>query len=597
MKKLLFLIFSLSLFACTASYQNDKVSISPEGTYVVKTVKGFKTTQFTEVGALYDGQNPIINLLIDGEFYTVVRPSNIEEKEFIERLEGLRGVYYACANKKIEVPRVISNRIPDLRAFGLEQGNLNEDMDASLYEYALQVTHARDWVDSDGSEKKGAYHELGYGDKDVVIAIIDSGLNMNHKDFNRNGNSICLYAKSIYSQNLNQNGDFTELPDFRNVPKGSNEDAMGHGTHCSGTMCAVEGNKAGIAGVAYKNTYIISYKVFGVQAGSDKGYAMALGDLAEITSILKKDPASRTEEEKAKIPLSVDPNFRIAQKTIPVNMSLGGNSLSQLEAEMINVAISHDVLPVTAMGNDGRIQLIYPRSLQGCLSVGATTNQDKRAFFSDAGECISVSAPGFDIVSAYNGTWYSNGLEAGSDSDGVRFMSGTSMAAPFVTGMIGYLLSFDEGQKLTPYQIKKILEDTADKVDKGNAPFGMYNEKGHSIYYGYGRVNVLEAAKCVKKVSGAKPLPEANSFYIDKPLTITTPVANAKVYLYEVLPDNSLFPQGVSISHKTKDNKFKTFFYGLKDGVNYRIISYVDSVLKEHNFTASKAVIMEHTFN
>ena len=161
MKKLLFLIFSLSLFACTASYQNDKVSISPEGTYVVKTVKGFKTTQFTEVGALYDGQNPIINLLIDGEFYTVVRPSNIEEKEFIERLEGLRGVYYACANRKIEVPRVISNRIPDLRGFGLEQGNLNEDMDASLYEYALQVTHARDWVDSDGSEKKGAYHEVG----------------------------------------------------------------------------------------------------------------------------------------------------------------------------------------------------------------------------------------------------------------------------------------------------------------------------------------------------------------------------------------------------------------------------------------------------
>ena len=117
------------------------------------------------------------------------------------------------------------------------------------------------------------------------------------------------------------------------------------------------------------------------------------------------------------------------------------------------------------------------------------------------------------------------------------------------------------------------------------------------MYYGYGRVNVLEAAKCVKKVSGAKPLPEPNSFYIDQPLTVTTPADNAKVYLYEVLPDNSLFPQGVSISHKTKDNKFKTFFYGLKDGVNYRIISYVDSVLKEHNFTASKAVIMEHTFN
>ena len=593
MKKLLFLIFSLSLFACTASYQNDKVSISPEGTYVVKTVKGFKTTQFTEVGALYDGQNPIINLLIDGEFYTVVRPSNIEEKEFIERLEGLRGVYYACANRKIEVPRVISNRIPDLRGFGLEQGNLNEDMDASLYEYALQVTHARDWVDSDGSEKKGAYHEVGYGNNEVVIAIIDSGLNMNHADFKRNGKSICLYAKSIYSENLNQYGEFDELSEFRNVSLGSNEDAMGHGTHCSGTMCAIEGNNEGIAGVAYKNTRIISYKALGFHSASDKGYAMALGDLAEITTILKKDPAIRTNDEKAKIPPSVPANFRITQKTIPVNISITGNSLSQLEAEMVNVALAHDVLPVTAMGNDGRIQLIYPRSLQGCLPVGATTNQDKRAFFSDAGECISVSAPGFDIVSTYNGTWYSNGLAQGSDDNGIIFMSGTSMAAPFVTGTIGYLLSFDEGQKLTPYQIKKILEDTADKVDKDNAPFGSYDAKGHSLYYGYGRVNVLEAAKCVKKVSGAKPLPEANSFYIDKPLTITTPVANAKVYLYEVLDDNSLFPQGVSIT----DSNNKTYFYALKDEVNYKVRTYVGTELKDYDFKASKTGTMAHTFN
>ena len=593
MKKLLFLIFSLSLFACTASYQNDKVSISPEGTYVVKTVKGFKTTQFTEVGALYDGQNPIINLLIDGEFYTVVRPSNIEEKEFIDRLEGLRGVYYACANRKIEVPRVISNRIHDLRGFGLEQGNLNEDMDASLYEYALQVTHARDWVDSDGSEKKGAYHEVGYGNNEVVIAIIDSGLNMNHADFKRNGKSICLYAKSIYSENLNQYGEFDELSEFRNVSLGSNEDAMGHGTHCSGTMCAIEGNNEGIAGVAYKNTRIISYKALGFHSASDKGYAMALGDLAEITTILKKDPAIRTNDEKAKIPPSVPANFRITQKTIPVNISITGNSLSQLEAEMVNVALAHDVLPVTAMGNDGRIQLIYPRSLQGCLPVGATTNQDKRAFFSDAGECISVSAPGFDIVSTYNGTWYSNGLAQGSDDNGIIFMSGTSMAAPFVTGTIGYLLSFDEGQKLTPYQIKKILEDTADKVDKDNAPFGSYDAKGHSLYYGYGRVNVLEAAKCVKKVSGAKPLPEANSFYIDKPLTITTPVANAKVYLYEVLDDNSLFPQGVSIT----DSNNKTYFYALKDEVNYKVRTYVGTELKDYDFKASKTGTMAHTFN
>ncbi|MGP1439843.1 MAG: dentilisin complex serine proteinase subunit PrtP [Treponema sp.] len=595
MKKILFLIFSLSLFGCSSSYQNDKVSVINAGNYIVKTVKGFSSSQFNEVGALYSGEKPNTNLLIDGEFYTVGRPSNIEEKDFVKKIESLDGVYYACANRKIEAPKVFSNRVSDLKTFGLDQGNLDEDIEAACYEYALQITHARDWVDLNGTPQKGAYTEVGYGDNQVVIAIIDSGLNVNHKDFNRNGNSICLYAKSIYSADLDpQWEEFRELNSFRDVPQGKNEDAMGHGTHCSGTMCAVEGNNSGIAGVAYKNTYIISYKIFGFQVGSDKGTSMALGDLAEITKILKKDPATRSSEEIAKIPPSVPSNFKITQKTIPVNMSLGGYSLSQYEAEMINLALANDVLPVTAMGNDGRLQFFYPRSLKGCLAVGATTNQDKRAFFSDGGECISVVAPGFDIVSTYNGKWFSNiGLVAGSDSDGVRFMSGTSMAAPFVTGTIGYLLSFNEGQKLSSYQIKKILEETADKVDKDNAPFGKYDSKGHSLYYGYGRVNVLKAASCVAQKAGATPIPQENSFYITKPLTITTPAPNTKVYLYEVLSDNSLYPQGISIT----DSKNKTYFYGLTKDVKYRVRTYVDDTLKEQDIIASESGAMAHTFN
>lgn len=592
MKKILFLSFCLSLLACASSYQNSKEFIHSKETYIVKTIKGFCVSNFDKVGAVHSGQKPSTNLLIDGEFYIVSRPNNIEEKDFIKNIEDLNGVYYVTPNRRIEAPRIFSNRVPSLKTFGLDQGNLDGDTDASCYEYALQITKARNWYDENSQEKDGAYKAVGYGDNKVVIAIIDSGLNMKHKDFERDGKSICLYAKSIYSEKLTPYGEFEELNDFRIVPLGSNEDAMGHGTHCSGTMCAVEGNKTGIAGVAYKNTYIISYKGFGVQAGSLNGIYKALGDLAEITTILKKDPSSRTNEEKARIPSSVPADFKITQKTIPVNMSLGGTSLSQFEAEMVNVALKHDVLPITAMGNDGRIQLSYPRSLQGCLSVGATTAQDKRAFFSDAGECISVVAPGFDIISTYNGTWYTDGVQYGTDIGGVRFMSGTSMAAPFVTGTIGYLLSFAEGQKLSPYQIKRLLEDTADKVDENNAPFGTYNN-GHSLYYGYGRVNVLEAARCVKKETGAKPIPEEDSFYISKPLTVTTKTSNTKVYLYEVLSDNFLFPQGISITDKNS----KTYFYGLKDNVKYKVISYVGTVLKEHEFTASKTGTMEYTFN
>ncbi|MGP1440832.1 MAG: dentilisin complex serine proteinase subunit PrtP [Treponema sp.] len=579
MRKFLFLAV-ISLFACTSTYQNDKSSTPYTEAYIVKTIKGFQVSLFNEVGALYNGLKPNTNLLIDGEFYTVGKPNNIGEKEFIETLESIDGVYYACANRKIKVPDVIFGEKPSIKPFGLDAGNLNEDKEALYYEYALQITHARDWIDLDGKKQKGAYTEVGYGSNQVVVAIIDSGLNMNHEDFKRDGKSICLYAKEV-----------SNLGDFHDIPIGSNYDIMGHGTHCSGTMCAIEGNNEGIAGVAYKNTHIISYKVLGTNE-TIKGIYGALGDLTEITTILKKDPSIRTQAEKEKIPPSVPQDFRITQKTIPVNMSLGHSSLGQYEVEMINLAISHDVLPVVSMGNSGRKQLTYPRSIKGCLAVGATTAQDKRASFSEAGESMSVSAPGAYIISTYNGKWVLNQLQEGTDRTGTQFMSGTSMAAPFVTGTIGYLLSFDEGQKLSPYQIKRLLEETADKIDEGNTPFGTYTN-GHSLYYGYGRVNVLEAARCVEKKSGAKPIPEEDSFYLTKPLTIKTPASNTKVYLYEVFPDASLFLQGIAITNKDKT----TYFYGLKNAVNYRVTSYVGGTLQEYDFTASKTGIMEHIFN
>ncbi len=578
MKRILFLAISLSLFACNSSYQNNTVTYAE--TYIVKTIKGFLISNFNELGVIYHGEKPDTNLLIDGEFHTVSRPANIGEKDFIKKVESLNGVYYACPNRKVKAPQYVVTA-PSLKTFGLDAGNLNEDKEAAYYEYALQITHARDWVDLDGQKQQGAYTKVGYGNNKVVVAIIDSGLNMNHEDFKRDGKTICLYAKSV-----------TNLDTFCDIPIGRNDDIMGHGTHCAGTMCAVEGNNEGIAGVAYKNTYIISYKVLGFDDGTIKGIYGALGDLAEITTILKKDPANRTKTENDRIPSSVPKDFKITQKTIPVNMSLGHPSLGQYEVEMLNLAINHDVLPVVSMGNAGRVKLTYPRSLKGCLAVGATTAQDKRASFSEAGESISVSAPGAYIISTYNGRWSGNMLQTGTDRTGTQFMSGTSMAAPFVTGTIGYLLSFDEGQKLSPYQIKRLLEETADKVDEGNAPFGKYIN-GHSIYYGYGRVNVLEVAKSVAKVSGAKPIPEEDSFYLTKPLTIRTQNSNTKVYLYEVLPDDSLFLQGIAITNENKT----VYFYGLKNETKYRVTSYVGSILREYEIITSKTGSLEYTFN
>jgi len=594
MKIRCFLFCAILTFGCSSSYQNIERNLQSSASsenYIVKTVKNFEPSFFKANGGVYEGDAPYQNSLIEGVFYTIKRSASMEENEFIKKIEALEGVYYIEKNVQLDAPKVFPSKEAShlFVPFGLDDGNLKGDPDALYYEYALRITKARDYVDIDGTPKKGAYTEVGYGDKPVVIAIIDTGLNMKHPDFTRNGKSVCLYAKSKYSENI-IGSDFAEEPTFREVPIGSNEDGGGHGTHCSGTMCAVGGNNEGIVGVSYKNTYLISYKALTFRRGSTQAIYGSLADLAEIVKILKKDPDERTEDEKTKIPSSVPSDFKITQKTVPVNMSLGSNRTSQFAIEMLNVAVQNDILPVIAMSNDGRIEPAYPRSFYGCIAVGATDNKDKRAKFSDAGEWISVSAPGVDIVSTYNGNWRGYGPIAGSDTHGVQFMSGTSMAAPYVTGLIGYLLSFDEGQKLNAQQIKRLLEITAEKVDQDNPYFGKYIA-GHSLYYGYGRVDVLEVARSVAKKENATPIPQVNSFYLSVPMTCKTPDASTTIRLYEVLSDNSYFPQGLAI---TDDNK-TTKFYGLKKGVKYRLACNLGTTEKEHIFIAIDGN-MEHEF-
>jgi len=600
-----FIFFSFLLLSCSLSksseaslkqnVQQEKHGINERNrvaddtaTYIVKTVRNFDTSLLENEGALLAKNEPVTNLLIDGEFHTIKRSYAKNEDIFLKSIASLEGIYYIEKNEKIEKPKFTNTEhAPNtlLRQLSLQDGNLKEDPEGMYYDYALRVTHARDFVDADGNKQQGAYTKVGYGKNMAVLAIIDSGLNMRHPDFKLpDGSSRCLYAKSYYQAGAAQESKLYE------VAIGANEDDIGHGTHCSGTMCAVEGNGEGIAGVAHKNTYLISYRSLAAKGGSAYAVYGALGDLAETVSILRKEVKDRTAEEKRKIPKSVPQDFVIRQKTVPVNMSIGSHSTGDFEIEMINLALKHNVLPIVAMGNDGRLQPEYPRSVHGCIAVGATNAKDKRAVFSDAGEWMSVCAPGSDIISATSGEWASEGVKPGSDTKGTRFMSGTSMAAPFVTGLIGYLLSFDAGQKLSPYQIKKLLEESADKIDS-ESHFGNY-VAGRSLYYGFGRVNVLKAASAVAGKEGALSIPETNSFYLDSPITILTPYPSIKVRLYEVLPNGQLIPQGLSLT----DRKRTTYFYGLKKGTKYKITCDIYGKEKEHDFVATDATEMKHEF-
>lgn len=477
-----------------ANYKPDDNDIV-EGYFIVKTKDGFDKTLFEKKGFIVKGK---ISLTDTGFTYWYLNKKGDNKKNLL-RAASIEGVLSAEHDYKVvepdgsKAPNQNDGPVDPFNAetYDLTKGNYLDDPEANIADYGLSITEAL-----------RAYSEIGYGTETVVAGIIDTGINMQHKDFkDENGDSIVLYAKSCATAEngtaITPGHPFTEIPIWDNWDKGA------HGTHCSGTIAARGNNGAGIAGVAWKNTKLISYQSLNAglngQFGGDTWSVYgALLELTNIVEILRKAKADRSPAEIAALPSYLQTtDFQITQKTVPVNMSLGGSYGTEFAFAVLTNAVKHNILPVIAMGNEGRYTAAYPAAFPGVLAVGATNGKDKKVHFSNSGAWISVSAPGDGIKSC--------GIYG---EDDYETMSGTSMATPFVTGTIAYLLSFTGAHDLTPYQIKTLLEKTADKVDGAT---------GFTDRLGYGRVNVYKAAKAIKDGN----IPPENDFYTEAEVTVT----------------------------------------------------------------------------
>ncbi len=545
-----------------------------QGYSIVKTADDFDSETFTALG----GQVEYTFTLHNGYTYYLVK-TETDAAAFRAQLADCSGVVYAQADHTVPPPQTVDAVPHGIRPTATQDGDLKDDPTADMLDWGLTVTHALEaFKEYDGKEAKHP----------TLAAIIDTGTNMLHEDFfDEKGESIILFSKASIKM-----GDTAPLKNITVIEPGENWDDVGHGTHCSGTIAAVGNNGKGICGVAHANTKLIAYRGLGFGGDSVAIYS-CLADLALIFKELRKEPAARDLAVFAGLPQRIRQYPKVMQKTLPVNMSLGGYDLNVFELEMINFALAADVLPIIAMGNEGKATSAFPAAFQGVLSVGATNMYDKRAEFSDAGSWMSVCAPGKSIPSCSNGgtlwhSWYSPDVKRG-----YRWLSGTSMAAPFVTGTAAYLLSIRP--ELTPYQLKTVLEKTADKIDRDDKEYGQYDANGFSKWYGHGRVNVLKAARMVASGAG---LPQPGAVYTEKALKLTVKdrtfgrnelLPNIKVWLYE--KQSNLC---AAVGQTTKNGYIE--FHGLKTGVEYEIGVNYKNAYQSWTYTPRTDRDVEHTF-
>lgn len=265
--------------------------------------------------------------------------------------------------------------------------------------------------------------KISKGSKDLKIAIIDSGTLISHPDLKENlwTNNAELSGKPGIDDD--GNGYIDDIYGYNftnNSPSPIDDD--GHGTHCAGIIGASH-NKIGVRGVLGK-VQIISLKFLDESGNGDTINAIRAIDYA------------------------------IAQNVKVISNSWGGGAYSKALYEAIKRAQDAGILFVVAAGNssnDNDKNPIYPASydLDNIVAVAASNEFGKKAKRSNYGEkSVDLFAPGNSILSTYL-------------DDRYKRLTGTSMATPLVTGVLGLMYSVNS--KLSYVEAKQLLLESVDK--------------------------------------------------------------------------------------------------------------------------------------
>lgn len=297
--------------------------------------------------------------------------------------------------------------------------------------------------------------------KPVVVAVIDTGIDWNHEDIaweslwnnadEKPGNGIDDDKNGFVDDTIGW--DFwrkTNLPWDRN----------GHGTFVAGIIAATSGNGIGIAGINPHARIMVlkALNSFGHGRASQLSHALVY---------------------------AVDNGAQV------INVSVGGKGHTRTEQMAIEYAHKKGVVVVVSSGNEGTSDAFGPGGVPQVITVAATDVQDKRSVYSNWGPQLDVAAPGDDVLGprarytdlmqGLPGVPYKEGEAMVGETRRYYRASGTSFAAPIVTGVASLIVGRKPG--ITPDQVKRMIVHSARDLDV----------PGVDRYTGYGLLNAVAA--------------------------------------------------------------------------------------------------------
>lgn len=337
------------------------------------------------------------------QFKTGLGQDVSSQKNILSR-HGLQAIQY--------LPLASATLLPTLEGESVQQAMQRlQQLDAVRYAEPNYKRYLQETVPNDPRFSQQWAHQniqstmawsLETGDPEILIAVTDTGIDYRHEDIQDNMHPNLGY-------------DFSS-------PKNNPMDHQGHGTHVAGIIGAVGNNNLGISGLNW-DVSLLALKFFHPVKG---------GSVAD---------------EIQAIELAVRNEVRV------FNMSYGSSLPSKIEKDAI--AAAQDILFVAAAGNTALNNDLFPNfpasyDLPNIISVAATNPADQLASFSSFGPCtVHVAAPGLNILSTL-------------PKDKYGTYSGTSMSAPFASGLAGLLLAHSPG--LSVSQLRDRILCSTDKI-------------------------------------------------------------------------------------------------------------------------------------
>ncbi|MBH0033589.1 S8 family serine peptidase [Pseudoalteromonas sp. NZS71_1] len=414
-------IITLALLPCLASAKLPDAGALPQAaassdSVIVKYKKNATPQMRKQARSLVKAKiTDLNNDEVDDNFTSLFsgrlakfKVSGMSTKEAIERLKSHQAIEYVEPDYRVS----IAANTPNDPRFDELWGLNNEGQTGGIADADIDAPEA--W-------------EISIGSRDVVVGVIDTGVDYSHPDL---ADNAWVNTGEIAGDGIDNDGN-GYIDDIHGInaitDAGDPMDDQGHGTHVSGTIGASGNNSTGVVGVNHEVS-IVGCK-----------FLDAAGNGSTSDAIKCIDYMVNLKNSGV--------NLRV------LNNSWGGGGYSQALADAMTVSEQADILFVAAAGNDevdNDANPHYPSSYEheSVLAIASTDSNDNLSDFSQWGATsVDMGAPGSGILSTVPGNGYAN-------------YSGTSMATPHVAGVAALVLSVNPD--LTTSELKALLMSSGD---------------------------------------------------------------------------------------------------------------------------------------